>query len=536
MTTRVPVRFTYQKDDTVPPVYVAGTFSDPAWQPFEMDVTQNENGQNIFSKVIDVSDASDIQYKFRIGSGNWWLCNENAETITDEQGNINNILRVPSCRSDKTSPESLDSGDTQTSPDLASTASEVADSAALLDRNTPETPDQVGRTDSTPPSESPTGAASEIEPEAPNTSRKLDSDQSAPDIGGAGGHAEPSQPSCPMFSHEYVAFPDEDDKFDDPPEDLQSTLDDYQLRKQSETRQHEYAQDPDIDLDNPTLEKFPSDSASIMATIRRLSTSVNEDRTFPQGAAPSLVVNPFKSSTDDLSDDQSLAVPPADQPRAEGKKSSVSVSAGSVSSLGSIAETDDERPNDERDETPKEGTTPVIQHPAAKGAQPGVENPKVDAQGDGPGSDDEGIAMCNVARQRPAEGNLDRADLLIPEPVGFARLPPSHIVEPILQSSTPLPEEDRIDSAETSANGLAINHVRDASPHIVISSPTDSSDSSNQNTLRKGNADRPISRTSMNSLQDVKGGANWLQVFIHMLLVDWVGGFLSRLWYGRSTA
>lgn len=89
------MRFTYQKDDTVPPVYVAGTFSDPAWQPFEMDVAQNENGQNVFSKVIDVSDASDIQYKFRIGTGNWWLCNETAETcklLDPEHSNCLSVL------------------------------------------------------------------------------------------------------------------------------------------------------------------------------------------------------------------------------------------------------------------------------------------------------------------------------------------------------------------------------------------------------------------------------------------------------------
>lgn len=457
-------------------------------------------------------------------------------SATDDQGNINNILRAPSRQPEKASPEALDPRDAQTTPDVANTASEVADSAALLDRNTPETPDQVGRAESSPPSESPTETASKIEPEAPNTTGKLNIDKSAPDSGGAGGHAEPSHPVCPMFSHEYVAIPNENDTFDDPPGDPQGPLDDYQLRKQSETRPHEYAQDPDIDLDNPTLERFPSDSASIMATIRRLSTSVNEDRTFPQGAVPSLVLNPFKSSADDLSDTQSLAVPPGDQPHAEGKKGSLSASAGSVSSLNSIAESDDERPHDEQDETPREGATPVIQHPAATGAQPGVKDPKGDAQGDGPGSDDEGIAMGNVARQKPAEGNLDRTDLLIPEPVGFARLPPSHIVEPILHSSTPLPEEDRFDSADTSASGLAINHVREVSPHIVISSPSNGSNGSNQNTLRKGNGDRPISRTSMNSIQDVKSGANWLQVFIHMLLVDWVGGFLSRLWYGGRTA
>ncbi len=76
---QVPVRLTYQKNDTVPPVYVAGTFSSPPWQLFEMDVFKDEQGQNVFFKVVDVSEGSDIQYKFRIGAGDWWLCSDSEE-------------------------------------------------------------------------------------------------------------------------------------------------------------------------------------------------------------------------------------------------------------------------------------------------------------------------------------------------------------------------------------------------------------------------------------------------------------------------
>ena len=77
---QVSVKLTYRRNDTVPPVYVAGNFSSPPWQPLEMDVSEGEDGHNVFSKVVDVSEGSEIQYKFRIGSGDWWVVDESSET------------------------------------------------------------------------------------------------------------------------------------------------------------------------------------------------------------------------------------------------------------------------------------------------------------------------------------------------------------------------------------------------------------------------------------------------------------------------
>ena len=77
---QVHVKLSYRRNDTVPPVYVAGNFSNPPWQPLEMDVTKGEDGQNLFSKDIDVDEGFEIQYKFRIGSGDWWVVDETVET------------------------------------------------------------------------------------------------------------------------------------------------------------------------------------------------------------------------------------------------------------------------------------------------------------------------------------------------------------------------------------------------------------------------------------------------------------------------
>ena len=77
---QVPLKLTYRRDDTVPPVYVVGNFSTPPWQPLEMDVTKGEDGQHVFTKAIDVSEGFEVQYKFRIGSGDWWVVDESSET------------------------------------------------------------------------------------------------------------------------------------------------------------------------------------------------------------------------------------------------------------------------------------------------------------------------------------------------------------------------------------------------------------------------------------------------------------------------
>ncbi|RYP64007.1 hypothetical protein DL771_008978 [Monosporascus sp. 5C6A] len=555
---QVSVKLTYQKDDTSPPVYVAGNFSDPPWQPLEMACSKDEHGQNLFVKEINASEGAEIQYKFRIGSENWVL-SETAETVDDGQGNVNNILRVPSDASEQAPTKALDPGvaqlnassshDGARTPDIANTAAEVADSAALLDGEKPEaemSDEQAGETGFRRLSATPIGEVAQTAAEVAVSAAQLDDDKSAP-IGGDGDSLKgPSQQECPMFSHECVGAPDEDEAYD---EAQSAPPDDDKQHELSDTKQHDYAQDPDIDPDDPTIEKFPSDSASIMATIRRLSTSVDQDRALPEGIAPSVVIDSSgPASADGLPDDQSLAVPRPGQPpygeqqsRTERRdKSSLTASRDSVSSLNSIAEADDERPDDDEDnaiDTADNDGTRIVEHPGR--AVKSVPKGEVLASSDD--DDDEGIAMCTVAKKRaPGEG-LHGSDLVSPEPIGHPRMVLSHIVEPV-QSSTPVPQEDSVDLAETvNPSALAVNHAREVSPHIAITSPEednkgDSAGLADQNNLQKGNADGPISRTPMNPLHEVSTNEGWLHTFFRALLVDWIGNFLSRIWPSKATA
>jgi hypothetical protein len=247
---KVPVTLTYASSGAQPPIFMAGSFSEPAWHPQEMDYTTNEDGEHEFRKEVMVDEGSQHQYKFRIGMGDWWALNEQAPTgmtvstnksplaynrwgggiwvqrvaithvlmrrwntrtdiiaaVTDELGNRNNLLAVPmhmpeesfseSSHSDfiPTPPESQpsipdvivekvdaeprhgdDFGENSTigqkiahekraadaeldrvvitsqtnTPMYASTAAEVADSAAILDREASPAPipdEEAGRT------------------------------------------------------------------------------------------------------------------------------------------------------------------------------------------------------------------------------------------------------------------------------------------------------------------------------------------------------------------------------------------------------
>jgi hypothetical protein len=73
----------YSKPGTQPPLFLAGSFSDPGWQPQEMQYTTNEAGEYEFYKEIQVEEGSVYQYKFRVGEGDWWMLNEDSPTGKD---------------------------------------------------------------------------------------------------------------------------------------------------------------------------------------------------------------------------------------------------------------------------------------------------------------------------------------------------------------------------------------------------------------------------------------------------------------------
>ena len=78
----VPVTLRYTNPGAQPPIFLAGSFSEPAWDPIEMEYTTAEDGEYQFTKEVMVKEGGQFQYKFRIGSGDWWVLNEDAPTGT----------------------------------------------------------------------------------------------------------------------------------------------------------------------------------------------------------------------------------------------------------------------------------------------------------------------------------------------------------------------------------------------------------------------------------------------------------------------
>ena len=90
----VPATITYQKPGTSPPIFVAGTFSDPPWQPQEMNYTTDMGGEHTFKKEVFAKPGSKIHYKFRVGPGDWWVLDEDTAAVTDSSGFKNNEMVV----------------------------------------------------------------------------------------------------------------------------------------------------------------------------------------------------------------------------------------------------------------------------------------------------------------------------------------------------------------------------------------------------------------------------------------------------------
>lgn len=81
MTADLSVTLTYQQRGTRPPLYVAGTFSEPAWEPQEMECSAPDAGGELtFSKTCVLAPGEDVQYKFRVGTGDWWVLDESRPT------------------------------------------------------------------------------------------------------------------------------------------------------------------------------------------------------------------------------------------------------------------------------------------------------------------------------------------------------------------------------------------------------------------------------------------------------------------------
>lgn len=80
-----PVTITFAGHNLHPPVFVAGSFTQPKWRPEAMESVLPEERQrdyglhHVYSKDFDIPEGR-YHYKFRLGHGDWWVCDETIET------------------------------------------------------------------------------------------------------------------------------------------------------------------------------------------------------------------------------------------------------------------------------------------------------------------------------------------------------------------------------------------------------------------------------------------------------------------------
>lgn len=378
--TKVPLTITYRSPQTQPPLFVAGTFSHPQWVPQEMEYTTGEDGEFTFSKAFYVEPKSKIQYKFRVGPGDWWVLDESAPTVTDDAGNSNNFIEAPSAEEAKPEEpiqttnhdddvsssnhiqqpqphpvarlealretDKVDRSATST-PEYARTAAEVAESAALVDPPTP-LPETVDAVATDPPQE-----AANITAEVADTAQNLDKDLAeehtetiAPahetiadikadpqkddlDTAGFSNDHEPA----PLFAHECAGLYEDDEIPGVPEEEQYSKIVNVKTRDQDKE-----------DFSDPTLEHFPSSKSEILAAVRKVETGLNANQTLNGGVPPSPIFRTRTRSSGDGQEEhtspelsplpaketQHLSLNPAQPQENLGERSLSAVSLGSI--------------------------------------------------------------------------------------------------------------------------------------------------------------------------------------------------------------
>ncbi|KAL2261927.1 hypothetical protein VTK26DRAFT_2992 [Humicola hyalothermophila] len=391
-TNRTPIVITYHKRDVVPPLYVAGTFSDPPWQAQEMDDTTGEDGEHYFQKEVYAAPGSKIQYKFRIGNGDWWVLDDHTPTMTDGAGNVNHVLEVkpPKKEAEPSQPkqaqeatggdaapltdgkaaakrvqapaEATPSRSGTGTPIFAKVAAEVADSAKLLHEDVPEregpgtgkqSHDASGRRSSQ------MSEAAETAAEVADTAAALDRDDNAlfvlePPPGEGRPYVVRAQDEkhtplgdqdqdiahkSPLFSHECAGMSGAGEEVFPPDvnEDEIEEEEDYDpgsIAPGSTARVQDIDFDK-VDLNDPTLERFPASRDDIMDAVRKLGTGLPvDDSTFAAHPRVS-VFNPSRRGTEDITGDYTLTSPQPPSPNMQrvSKKSP----GGSISSLPAAA-------------------------------------------------------------------------------------------------------------------------------------------------------------------------------------------------------
>ncbi|EFQ28439.1 hypothetical protein CGRA01v4_07409 [Colletotrichum graminicola] len=614
----VSVTITYKKPGTQPPIFVAGSFSDPQWQPQEMQFITEDGGEHTFHKNIEVPPGSQIQYKFRVGLGDWWVLNEDGPTVTDASGNRNNILLAPDVAEDKqpdgdngedsakasermeASNAAAASSASQPDPEpepqpttmghlkeeerqrlsstpieqVADTAAEVADSAAKLDAEVDTTrpeplskgvdrlKDEERQRLSSTPIEQVASVAAEVADSAAKLDAEVDTTRPEPLSKGVDRLKDEERQRLSSTPIEQVASvaaevadsaqaldADKDferrDNADDGPPPLftHEALGSYEPSGSGDEEDapkgldHHGTVDYDVDnydLNDPTLERWPSNRSGIIDAVRKVETGLNEDQTSFHGAPLSPVIESRKAGLDQYYEEAVLSSGPSspssnkklELPR---KSHGSMVSDRSLLSLGSIAEEDKETPSAEGAGFDNDGMVRVPS-PAIRPTPSTLISPASD--------EDEGVVMKGSKAKSRNSSESARSELAHLNGVSNGK----HAMDesPMASSAEPGTPGVIVETPERigdSSNDEDDNQTRSVELGPGGSASTTGRDDGHKGQIKKRGAsstERPSTPASIHSVTDSKGG--WLQAFFRVLFVDWIGGLFGRMFSSRRKA
>ncbi|KAJ2987654.1 hypothetical protein NUW58_g4384 [Xylaria curta] len=487
---KVPLTFTFHRKGAHPPLFVAGSFSDPPWQPLEMDASLDQHGDLIFTKQVMVDECSEVQYKFRHASGDWWALDPDAETVTDEHGNVNSLLRSPT----KLAAQETTLGKSVRAIKIRDTAASnvfsIADDAVGIPNSKADTNirEKLMDTADIDPLERPTEndqlrrlSFTPIEEVANTAAEVADSASQLDD----GDFEVDNSDTFPMFSHErFISTPDTSPSSHEEPTLQHGKLDHYS----------DSANQINFDYDDPQLEHFPSDRQSIMATMRRLSTTIDADPTIANTPPlpPITIAKPFSWDGRFLQNYSTVGETNTTEEQTEDVSRLPPSILTCERSLLSIAE---------GEEAPDESETPNRAENASTPTQyvGPVEIRNLSLVSSGSSNEDEGISMRISSRKQNSKA------VRLKETDDEKHLAP--IIDEAITSDI-TPTEEQANSVSSSSE----TSVRNS--EAGFQKPT--------------YGERAPSPSSAYSIHDDKRG-NLVHTFLRTMFVDWIGGFVNWL-------
>lgn len=281
-----PVTIEYAGPEAQPPVYIATNLSQPQWQPLEMEAVKDDQGAYKFRMTFE-ADQGEYQYKIRLGTGDWWVTDDDQPTVDDGDGNKNNVVTVPARYATYSSPHSTPQMRAPT-PDTLDKVDSVQQLPLMEHEKCANGSGQSLEESGVPESglglDLPSAPLFRHESIAPRPAIAEKGDEEDDEIEGppllrhesvAPSSAE--QVHSPLFRHESIAI--DDKRHEDLPEHLSPILRGPQSRASSIPEE--------ADENDPSLELFPTDHAGIIEHIERTRRSMQEDETSDRPDSPS---------------------------------------------------------------------------------------------------------------------------------------------------------------------------------------------------------------------------------------------------------